>query len=285
MRPVHAAGRPVHEEGLVRVEGAPVVEPVERLVDHVRGEVVCRVVVRRLDRVVVLGQARLVLRGLAAEEAVEMLEAVAVRPAVLRADRGGLDDGRVVPLAEGGGVVAVVLQDLGDGGGVLRDDAGVAVPGDRALGDGAGADAGVVAARSAARRGWASRSRWCGTGCRRCPRPRGGRGSGCAPRRRRSRRRRSRRRRAARSGCSARPAGRCCCAGGQIIVESCSRGAATPAIGAGGKGRTEPSARAGPGRAARRGGRRGRAPAGACRVPMSRATPWCDPRRSCPRRG
>jgi len=64
---------------------------------------------------------------------------------VLRADRGGLDRRGVVPLAEGGGVVAVGLQHLGDGRGGLRDHPGVAVEGDRPLGDGAGADAGVVA--------------------------------------------------------------------------------------------------------------------------------------------
>ncbi len=144
VRPVHAARRPVHEERLVRVEGAPVVEPRQRLVHQIRGQVIARVVVRRLDRVVVLGQPRLVLRGLAAEEAVEILEAVAVRPAVLRPDRRRLGHRRVVPLAEGRGMVAVLLQHLGDRRRVLRDDPGIAVPGHRPLGDRPRPDAGMV---------------------------------------------------------------------------------------------------------------------------------------------
>ncbi len=196
---------------------------------------------RRLDRVVVLGQPRFPLRGLAAEEAVEILEAVAVRPAVLGADRGRLDRRRVVPLAEGGGVVAVVLQHLGDGRGVHRDDAGIAVEGDRALGDGARADARVVAPGQ--QRGAGRRADRGGVelvvGDAFLRKPVEGRrvdlaAEGLA-------RRRSRHRRAARSGCSARPRAGACGSSGQIIVESCSRGAATPAMGCGGNGRTEPS--------------------------------------------
>ena len=117
---------------------------VMRLVRHVLGQVVL-LVVGRLDGVRVLDEARLPLRGLAGEEAVEVVEAVAGGPVGERAHRGRLVGGRVVPLAEGGGLVAVVAQDLGHGGGRHRHDAGVAVPVHRALGDGAGADALVVA--------------------------------------------------------------------------------------------------------------------------------------------
>ena len=162
-------------------------------------------VVRRLDGVVVLDQARLPLRGFAREEAVEVFEAVAVRPAVLRADRGRFRGGRVVPLAEGGRVIAVVLQHLGNGGGRLRNDAGVAVECDGALGDGARADAGVIAARQ--QRGARRRADRGGVECvvSQCPRRRASSASACGLRRQRYRRRRSRHRRSARSGCWAHP--------------------------------------------------------------------------------
>ena len=75
VRPVAGAGRPVHEEGLVGREGAVLAQPGERLVRQVLAQVVL-LVVRRLDRIGVLEQARLPLRGLAGEEAVEVVEAV-----------------------------------------------------------------------------------------------------------------------------------------------------------------------------------------------------------------
>ena len=50
-----------------------------------------------------------------------------------------------MPFAEGGRLVAVVPQHLGDRRRSLRHHAGVAVPIDRPLGDGAAADALMVA--------------------------------------------------------------------------------------------------------------------------------------------
>ena len=102
-------------------------------------------VVRRLDRIQVLEQARLPLRGFAGKEAVEVIEPVPGRPAVERPHRGGLVGGRVVPFADGGGLVAVVVQHLRHRRRGFRDDAGVAVPVHRTLGDGAVADALVIA--------------------------------------------------------------------------------------------------------------------------------------------
>ena len=75
VRPMDAAGRPVHEERFVRREGAMLLQPGDRLVGHVLGEVIF-LVVRRLDRRGVLDEPRLPLRGLAGEEAVEVIEAV-----------------------------------------------------------------------------------------------------------------------------------------------------------------------------------------------------------------
>ena len=102
---------------------------------------------RRLDRIEILDQPRLPLRRLAGEEAVEIVEAdtLAGRPERERTHRGRLGGRRVVPLAEGGGVVAVIAEHLGDRRGCPRDDAGIAVPVDGALGDGARADALMIA--------------------------------------------------------------------------------------------------------------------------------------------
>ena len=144
VRPVRRAGRPVHEERLVGREGAVLAQPVDAALRQVLAQVVL-LVVRRLDGVGVLDQPRLPLRGLAGEEAVEVVEAVAGRPAVERAHRRGLVGRRVVPLAERRRLVAVVAQHLGHRRRGLRDHAGVAVPVDRALGDRAVADALVVA--------------------------------------------------------------------------------------------------------------------------------------------
>ena len=119
-------------------------QPGERLVGEV-GTQVIGLVVRRLDRNGVLEQARLILRGLAGEKAVEIVEAVAGRPTVERPHRRRFGRRRVVPLAEGRGLVAVVVQHLGDRRRALRDDAGIAVEVERALRDRAGADALVIA--------------------------------------------------------------------------------------------------------------------------------------------
>ena len=99
----------------------------------------------RLDVGSVAGQGRFILRGLAGEEAVEILEAVAGRPVVERPLARDLLFGRVVPLAPRAGVVAIVLEHFGDGGGRFRDDAAetVEVVGDR--GDLAVADPRVIA--------------------------------------------------------------------------------------------------------------------------------------------
>ena len=144
MRPMDAAGRPIHEERFVRREGAMLLQPGDSLVGHVLGEMIF-LVVRRLDGGGVLHEARFPLRGFAGEEAVEILEAVARRPIGERPHRRRLVGGRVVPFAEGGGLVAVILQDLGNRRGSHRHDARVAVPIHRALGDRAAADALMVA--------------------------------------------------------------------------------------------------------------------------------------------
>ena len=68
-------------------------------------------------------------------------------PAVERAHRGGLIGRRVMPFAEGGGLVAVVAQGLGEGGGGFGDHAQIAVPVHGALGNGPVTDALMIAPR------------------------------------------------------------------------------------------------------------------------------------------
>ena len=144
VRAVRCARRPIHEERLVRCVGLLFAEPLDRVRRDVVGEVVALGLLFG-DRGGVARQGRFILRGLAGEEAVEVLEAVAGRPVVERPLGRDLLFGRVVPLAPGPGVVAVVLEHFGDGRRRLRDGAAEAVEvvGDRR--DLAVADAGVIA--------------------------------------------------------------------------------------------------------------------------------------------
>ena len=145
VRAVRRARRPVHEERLVRGEGLLFAQPLDGVLGDVLGEVIALAVqLVRVHRRRVAHQVRLVLRRFAGEEAVEVLEPVAGRPVVERPLGGGLLGRRVVPLAPGPGVVAVVLEHLGHGRRGLRDGAAEAVPVVGELGDLAVADAGVV---------------------------------------------------------------------------------------------------------------------------------------------
>jgi hypothetical protein len=144
VRSMPAAGGEVDEERLVGRVGLVLLQPADGVVGQVLGQVIARRV-GRLDDVGVFHQARLPLAGFAGEEAVEILEAIAGRPFVEGTHRRRLVGRRVVPFAEGGRLVAVVLQHFGDGSRSLRDHAGVAVPIHSALGDGSAADALVIA--------------------------------------------------------------------------------------------------------------------------------------------
>ena len=166
MRAVRGAGRPVHQERLVGREGAMLAQPGDRLVGEVFAQMIF-LVVRRLDGVEVLVQPRLPLRRLAGEEAVEIVEADALagRPERERPHRRRLGRGRVVPLAERRGLVAVSAEHLGDrrgGPAGSRRYIHPSRPRARRWCRSRRADG---CARSAARRGSASRSRWCGMCC------------------------------------------------------------------------------------------------------------------------
>ena len=87
----------------------------DRLVDQIVGEVIAFLGrLRRLDLMVVVDQLRIILVRVAAEEAVEAVEAASQRPAVVGSRGADLLRGREVPLADGVGVVAVLLQHLGE---------------------------------------------------------------------------------------------------------------------------------------------------------------------------
>src|SRR5262249_6092928 len=110
--------------------------PVDRAVRHVGGEGIV-LPLRHAEDGVVLGDDRVVLPAGATEEAPEVVEPQAARPAVERPGRPLLVVGRQVPLAERGGAVPVALEGAGDARGVLRPGRVVARPAAGELGDGA----------------------------------------------------------------------------------------------------------------------------------------------------
>ena len=116
------------------------------LVREVFGEVVALFgCARRVDLVVVGDEVGVVLVGVAAEEAVEALEAAAEGPAVAAGGHVHVGLRREVPLADGVGGVAVRSQDLGEEAVLEGDLAGVAGEAAGELDD-AGHGVGVVVA-------------------------------------------------------------------------------------------------------------------------------------------
>jgi hypothetical protein len=122
--------------GLVRLRLLGVADEAQRLVGEVPGQVVAVLgPIRLVDVVVVLGQVRIPLVGLAADEPVEAVVALPERPVLLgRPHRPGVHRD-VVVLADPEGAPAGVAEH-GRHGGVLAGDVGVVAgePG-RGLGD------------------------------------------------------------------------------------------------------------------------------------------------------
>ena len=113
MRGVRGAWREVHEERLVGRQRLLELHPANRLVRHVGHEVVVRIA-RDLDRVHAVVEVRRPLVGLAAEEAVELVEPGPRRPAVGRSGGADLPGRGLVVLAEEARAVAVQPQHLGE---------------------------------------------------------------------------------------------------------------------------------------------------------------------------
>ena len=136
------ARREVHEERLVGHQRLLLAHPPDRLVRHVLGEVVAlfrRLL--RLDRRGALVDGRIPLVGLAADEAVEVLEpAAAGRPLIERPHRARLPDRHFVAFAELRGRVAIELERHGERRLVLRQHRGVAGSRGRDLADAAHVD-------------------------------------------------------------------------------------------------------------------------------------------------
>ncbi len=126
VRGVRAARHVIDEERLVGRDLLQLLHVMDRLVGHGRGQVPARIALEREDGRRVAEQVRLPLAGVAADEAVEVLEAHAVRPLLEGSGRGRLIEGRVVILAEPRGRVPVVPQDGADGAVLLPDDRVVA---------------------------------------------------------------------------------------------------------------------------------------------------------------
>ena len=126
MRRVRAAGGVVDEERFLRIDLVEHFDVRDRVVGHGRGEVPFRIADVGIDRRGLAEQVRLPLAGVAADEAVEVIEAHADRPAVERPGLARLERRHVVVLAEPRGGVAVVLEDAADGRAVFADDAVVA---------------------------------------------------------------------------------------------------------------------------------------------------------------
>ena len=112
VRRVGRAGREIDEEGLVGRQRLLLRDPGHRLVGHVRHEVVALFRrLFRLDRRGALVQRRIPLVRLAADEAIEVLEAAAARgPCVERPDRARLPHRHFVAFAELRRGVAIELQ-------------------------------------------------------------------------------------------------------------------------------------------------------------------------------
>ena len=115
VRRVTSSGHVVDEERLVGRRGLERLHVLDGLIGHVRGEVVVGLVDPREDLVVISEQVGRPLVGLAAQEAVEIVEAHSRRPLVEGSRDAVLEARRVVVLAEPRRGIAVTLQDRTDG--------------------------------------------------------------------------------------------------------------------------------------------------------------------------
>ena len=147
MRRVRAAGHVIDEERLLRCERVDAIYVGDRFVRHRGGEIPAGLADIGIDRRHVPEEVRLPLAGVAADEAVEILEAHADRPLVEGPVLARLKCRRVVVLAEPGRAITVVLEDPTDGRLVTRNDRIIAGVAGRRLGDHAEADRVMVAPR------------------------------------------------------------------------------------------------------------------------------------------
>ena len=148
VRGMGRAGGEVAEERLVRRKGLLLLDPADGLVRHVLHQVVALLGrLRRRDRGGTLDQRGIPLVRLAADEAVEVLEAATTRrPLVEGADRARLPHRHLVAFAELRGVVAIELERLGQRRDGIGQHRGVARLAGGDLGDAGHAGVMVIAA-------------------------------------------------------------------------------------------------------------------------------------------
>ena len=126
MRRVGAARDVIDKERLVGRDLLELLHVLDGLVGHGRREIPAGIALEGIDRGRVAIEVRLPLAGVAADEAVEILEAHSDRPLVERPGLGRLIGGRVVVLAEPRGRVSVLLQNGADGAVRFQNDRVVA---------------------------------------------------------------------------------------------------------------------------------------------------------------
>ncbi len=145
VRRVASSGNIVEEERLVGRRGVELLHIADRFVSRVGDEVVIGFADPRENLLVILEKIGRPLIGLAAHEAVEVVEAHPDRPLVERAGDGVLVGRRVVVLAEPRRGIAVVFEDPAERRTILTDDRVVAWKACRQLRDYAKARRMVVA--------------------------------------------------------------------------------------------------------------------------------------------
>ncbi len=161
VRRVGATRRVVHEPRLLGILSAHGVQPLDRLVRQVVGEVVLATVgrFRHADVRIVLRDQRIPLARGAAEEAPEAVEAPGLRPVRERPGSALLTVRRQVPLAEAAGHVAVLPQHARERHAGPRHGARVARERAGELLHGADSDSVVVPPRQHRRPGWRAQCR------------------------------------------------------------------------------------------------------------------------------
>ena len=137
VRRMHRSRSEVAEERAMRSRRLLTLDPGDRLVGEILGQVVVVTTEVGFDRRGLVIDRRLPVRRLGTDDAVKAIEAHPGGPSVKGPRRALLPRRREMPFAEGARAVAVPPQDLGDGGRLLRDCAVVPGKAVRDLGDAA----------------------------------------------------------------------------------------------------------------------------------------------------
>ena len=141
----------IDKERFVGRDLLELLDVLDGVIGHRRLQVPAGIALEGVDGRRVAEQVRLPLAGVAADEAVKIIEAHSVRPLIERPGLARLIRGRVVVLAEPRGGVPVFLQDRANGAFLDRDDRIVTREARRYFADHPEADRVMVAARDQCR--------------------------------------------------------------------------------------------------------------------------------------